>query len=443
MIRQFVFRMSLGVALTAAAAACGGAPDINPEGEERIALLTFDERLEADPALGGTDVIIPGPTRNRAWPMEGGNAAHLLAHPALSEELRRDWRQDLGQGSNSHFRISAPPVVDGGLVFAMDGRGRVSAFDEETGRRRWSRTLRADSRRDRRARSGGVATRNGRLYATTGFGAVVALDAVTGEEIWRTRTGGPIHATPTVSGGRVYTVSVDNELFALSAEDGSVLWTYQSLTEPARILAASSPAVRGDIVVAPFASGEVAALQTENGRAVWTEALTRRARTTPLGALNDIAGSPVIADDIVYSVSHSGVLSALSLRTGEPLWTRPAGGINRPWIAGAYLYIVTTDAQLVCLSRYDGRVYWVRQLKLYDNPNKRRGKVAWSGPVLAGGRLYLTSADDGNGRLHALSPQTGEELERYKIGEATFVAPVVANETLYTIDDDGRLSAWR
>lgn len=434
--------LALG-ALALALSACGGGPDATPEDDRRIALLNFDETLEVDPQLTNTAIALPSPIRNRSWRMEGGNPAHLFAHPGLGEELRRVWRRDIGQGSNTNYRISTPPVIEDGVIFTIDGQGRVTALDAESGRREWSRTLRATLRRDRRARSGGLAVEDGVVFATMGFGAVFALSAETGEIVWTQDTASPMHAPPTIAAGHLFAVSVDNELYALDTATGEILWTYQSLSEPARILSPSSPAVRGDVVVAPFASGELAALRIDNGRVIWSESLTRNSRTNSLGALNDIAGSPVVAGDTVYSVSHSGVLTALSLRTGERQWVRPAGGIHRPFISGAYLFLVTTDAQLVCMSRYDGRVYWLKQLTLYRNPNKRRGKISWSGPILAGGRLYLLSADDGKGRLHAYSPLTGEQLEVYRVGDDVVVPPVIANETLYVIDDKGRLAAFR
>ena len=109
---------------------------------------------------------------------------------------------------------------------------------------------------------GGLAFDNGRVYASSGFREVVALDAGTGVLVWRARTDAPVHAAPTVFGGRVFVVDVEDELFAFDVATGLQDWTYQALTEPARILAASSPAVDNETVVASFASGELVAVRT-------------------------------------------------------------------------------------------------------------------------------------------------------------------------------------
>ncbi len=448
MIQKRFARSVLGVVMLASfAAACALNPfdgedggDEQSEADRRVSFLNFEQSLEVDPDLALSDINLPSSAPNRFWRMEGGLPNHVLAHPALAEEIDRDWRRNIGSGSNSDRRISAPPIIEDGRLFALDSKGVISAYDEESGKRLWRERIRAEARRDRTARVGGIAVTDGVLYVTAGFGVVAALDTESGDEIWRTTVSAPMHAPPTVADGRVFAVSVDNELFALSTDDGDVLWTYQSLAEPARILTASTPAVSGDVVVAPFASGEVVALRTDNGRPLWSEALTSSVRTTPLSALNDIAGSPVIAGDVVYAVSHSGVLAALDLRTGERIWTQPAGGIHRPWVVGGYLFLVTTDAELICLSRFNGRVHWINQLPLYENDKKRKGKISWSGPVLAGGRLYLTNSE---GRLYSFNVNNGEKIESYGLGGPSFIPPVVANNTMYVLNDDGELTAFR
>lgn len=411
-----------------------------PDADRRISLVSFEARLEADPALASAPVTLPNHFTNPLWPMEGGYPTHAVRHPRVGDDIRRAWRRSVGEGSSRQTRVVAPPVTADGVIYAMDGSGDVSAMSVENGSRIWRARLRSDARRDREGRGGGIAVMDGHVYAASGHGYVAALDAETGAEIWRRDTGSPMHAPPTVVDGRLFAVSFDNELFAISTETGEVLWTYQSLSEPARILSASSPAVSGDVVVAPFASGEIVALIVQNGREVWSQALTRSGRTTGLSSLNDIAGSPVIESDVVYAVSHSGVLSAVSLRTGERLWDNPAGGIHMPWVVGEYVFVVTTDAELACIRREDGAVRWVAELPRYRNENRRRGRISWAGPVLAGGRLFLASSE---GDLIGVSPQNGEIVEEHRMGGAAYIAPIVAQETLYVLTDDANLVAFR
>ncbi|MCG8440290.1 MAG: PQQ-like beta-propeller repeat protein [Caulobacterales bacterium] len=418
----------------------GGDEEETSEEDRRISFLALDQTLSVDASLTGQTISLPGDYANAAWPNEGGYATHAVQHPRLSQDLRRVWRRDVGPGSSRKRRVSAPPIVGGDQVFAVDGKAEVSAYDLETGDRRWTRRLRPISKRDKEPRGGGVAFADDKVFVTTGYGYIAALDAASGEMVWRRDVTGPVHSAPTVADGRVFAVTFDNELYAIDAATGTVLWTYQSLSEPARILTASSPAVSGDVVVAPFASGELVALRIQNGRVLWSEALTRTGGTTALSELNDIAGSPVIVGDVVYAVSHSGVLAAMDLGTGQRIWAQPAGGIHMPWVVGDYLFVVTNDAQVACLSRVDGRVYWMTELTRYRKPKKRKGRVAWAGPVLAGGRLLVVSS---RGELLSLDPFTGEVSDSWKLGDDIFIPPVVARETALVMTDEARLIALR
>ena len=93
---------------------------------------------------------------------------------------------------------------------------------------------------------GGVSLMDGRVYATTGFGVVVAFDAATGAEIWRIRLPTPLRAAPSVDAGRLFVTSQDGQLTALNADTGEQLWQANATVEPASILGPGSPAVALD-----------------------------------------------------------------------------------------------------------------------------------------------------------------------------------------------------
>ena len=63
-----------------------------------------------------------------------------------------------------------------------------------------------------------------------------------------------------------------------------------------------------------------------------------------------------------------------------------------------------------------------------------------SGPVLAGNRLVLTRT---SGQMVFVDPRNGNLIGGTDIGAPISLPPVVANSTLYILDDDGRLHAFR
>lgn len=406
----------------------------------RISILAFEQSLQADPELAARPVTLPTAYVNTVWPQPDGYPTHAMEHTQASGALDILWRRNIGDGSGRDRRLNARPVAAEGNIFAMDARGTVSAINAETGELVWETRLRPGSRRDRMSFGGGLAYDGGRIFAHSGYRFMVALDSSTGEEIWRTDSLTPFHSAPTATGGRVFAATDDNELYALDTANGDVLWTHQGIVEPARLITAPSAAVLGDTLVVPYASGEIVALRVENGNPLWSDALTRTGGLTPISEINDVAGSPVIANDTVYVMNHSGLMTAIDLRSGERIWNAPAGGLNPPWVAGDYLFLVTTEGEVVAMERTTGRISWITALATFENAEDRRSRIAWSGPILAGGRLFLAGS---HGEAVVLSARDGSEQNRIRLGDDVFVAPIIVNQTIYVLTDDARLIALR
>ncbi|HZD24981.1 MAG TPA: PQQ-binding-like beta-propeller repeat protein, partial [Alphaproteobacteria bacterium] len=121
-------------------------------------------------------------------------------------------------------------------------------------------------------------------------------------------------------------------------------------------------------------------------------------------------------------------------------WDRDIEGVQTPWVAGDFIYLVTTRAEVVCLSRRDGRIRWVRQLERYKDPKDRKNPIEWVGPVLISDRLVVAGS---NGYAVSVSPYTGKILGRIELPDAVRIAPVVADGTLYFLTDDADLIAYR
>jgi outer membrane protein assembly factor BamB len=407
---------------------------------ERISVLDYERQVEAEADLAGVDVVLPAAQVNAGWTQPAGNAAGNLGHVALGETLARVWSANIGRGSDPTRRLNASPVIADNRLFVIDTDAQVSAFDATSGSLLWRKTIVLEGEGSRPAFGGGVSTIGGRVYATTGFGVVVAFDAATGSEIWRIRLPTPLRAAPAVDAGHVFVTSQDGQLTALNADTGEQLWQANATVEPASILGPGSPAIALDTVVAGFPSGELFALRVENGRTAWQDQLSRTGRTTALGALSGIAASPVIDRGRVFAIGHGGRMVALELATGTRVWEREFAGVSAPWPSGDWVFAVTVEAELVALTRTDGKIRWVADLGRWRDAKDKKGAIEWFGPVLAGNRLILVSS---RGQMAFVSPQSGEIQSTRNLGEAAYLPPVVANGMLYILTDDGTVTAYR
>jgi outer membrane protein assembly factor BamB len=428
--------VGLVAAVVATCGGCGGPLSSikNPFAEkevklpgERIAVITDPGQLSAG-QVTSKPVSIPAARANASWSQPGGVPSNNLGHLALNGALRKAWSVDAGTGSSSRGRLSAVPLVAGGKVFTLDAAGNISAFSSSGGSRIWKASVTPEHESSKEGFGGGLALDGGRLYATTGYGTVVALDAGSGAVQWTKSMGKPIRNSPTAAGGKIYFVSTENTLHALNAADGEELWKARGLPQTATLLSNASPAVANGIVVAPFPAGDIVAFQAGGGKMSWSDSLTRTSDTSAAGILGDPA-RPVIDRDVVFAVSHGGRMIATSASSGARVWTRNVASTQMPWVAGDTVFVVDVSGKLMALGRSDGQVRWVSELP---------ASARWSGPVLAGNRVWVIS---GEGLLVGADARTGQLGNQIDLDTDVFVTPVVAGGRMYILSDDADLIA--
>ncbi len=244
----------------------------------------------------------------------------------------------------------APPVVAAGKIFVMDADAeRLGARCAAPARQVWRTDLQtprqAGQAGSEDAFGGGLAYADGKLFVASGYRLVAAARRRTpAGSNWVTRTAAPIHDAPTVAEGRVYADRRERRAADLRRRRPATPdWTYQALTEPARILAASSPAVSNGTLVASFASGELVAMRSDNGTELWNLPLSHTTRSSALSEIRDIAGRPVIYKGDVFAISHADVMADTDLRTGNVRWQLPVAGITTPWPAGDVVFAIDHD----------------------------------------------------------------------------------------------------
>ncbi|MGA1798549.1 PQQ-binding-like beta-propeller repeat protein [Sphingomonas sp. 4RDLI-65] len=436
------YRVTVAVAALVALSGCGifkGGVKKTPTVGDRVSILVSENEVETDKTIADVQVLLPAPAVNDAWAQPGGNPAKSMGQLALGDQPKRAWQASIDGGSNRQ-RLGAAPVVADNKLFVTDVTATIHAFAADTGAALWSAGITEGKLNSAARFGGGVSYDDGKLYATDGVGDVVAMNAADGAILWRAKPGAPLRGSPTVANGAVYVLTQDNQVFSLNQADGKVQWVQSGTLETQGVFGVAAPAVSQGTVVAGFSSGELSAYRYENGRILWQDALSRTSVTTSVSSLSDIDAAPVIDGGRVYAVGQGGRMVALELSTGQRLWEQNFAGISTPWIAGEWLFVVTDDARLVCLSRSNGKARWIAQLTRFQNEKKRSNAITWFGPILAGNRLVLTNS---RGEINFVSPTDGTVSSTIETKTPFSLPPIVANSTLYTLDQKGKVTAYR
>lgn len=407
---------------------------------DRIPVLTFEQTLEQNKDLANLRVELPAPYSNKSWLQAGGNALNVMQHLALGANPQKIWSASIGEGSNGRHSIISMPVVENGKIYAQDSYSKVTAYNAASGAKLWEKKFTQKNETKNIAYGGGLSLGPDALYVTNGYGHIAAMDKNNGTEIWRIRVGVPLRGAPTYADGRLFVLSHDNQIYALDATDGSILWNEVGISENAGLVGAASPSVIGNTVIAAYSSGEVYAMRVDNGRVLWSDTLNRQGRLTAMSTLRDVDGSPVIYDNKVYAISHSGRMVSIDLRTGVRIWEQNVGSKHTPWVAGEYIYVVSPEGQVICLTRRTGLVRWIKQLERFKDPDRRKKSVLWHGPTLAGDRLIVTSS---HGYAVSLSPYTGDFISGMELPDDLEMSPIVVDNVLYFLTRDAELIALK
>ncbi|MBT0669917.1 PQQ-binding-like beta-propeller repeat protein [Novosphingobium profundi] len=436
----------VAIALLTALSGCklfGGGGDGGPKTPtvgERIPILSHIESgAEVDPTLSMVSVVLPPEQVNTAWAQGGGTPTKSYGHLALADNPTKAWTAQIA-GASQRQRLAAAPVIGDGNLFVIDTQGVVHAFNAQTGSQLWTKSFSVSGDNERSVFGGGVSFESGKLYVTTGLGEVAALDAKDGKQLWSVKPAGPLRGAPTVAFNAIYVMTQDNQIFALNAEDGKILWNESGSVTQSGVFGVASPAAGRGTVIAGYSSGELVAYRYENGRQLWSDALSRTSISTEVGSLTDVDADPIIDQDRVFALGQGGRMAAYELLTGQRVWELNLAGISTPAVAGDWVFTLDDHAEILAISRANGKVRWLTQLMRYQKPKKRKNPVFWVGPVLAGNTLWTANS---RGEVYKVDPATGTPTKFAELGDSVSLAPVVANSTLYILDNSGRITAYR
>lgn len=332
-------------------------------------------------------------TANESWPGMSADeqfvyvafGPNLLAYDAVNQQ--EAWRFS---PENSNPPFYAPPSVQNGRViigdFGVSGgflspSSTYTLYGLEIVDNRAVSQIWTDNGEFSTDRYIGEATQvEDVAYVPTSDSAVLAVDAQTGQLLWRFTASGAVWSKPAYHEGVLYVTSLGKSVYALDAASGSVVW------------------------------------QTELDGAM---------SAAPL--LNPDAG-------LLYVGNYDNKLHALDMNSGQEKWVAEAANWiwNAPALDNGRLYFADNSGFVYGVDAVDGSPIW-------DKPAQVSGPVQAS-PVYANGRLYVVTTGDfkeGKGALVALNADTGLQQWQQTTDVPLFTTPVVVGDVIVTAMGQG------
>jgi outer membrane protein assembly factor BamB len=369
------------------------------------------------------------------WPMFRGDAGRTgVSRGVLRPPLRLAWARSTGGTLN----LSSPIVADGSVyVSAQDldtpdaARAGVMAFSAADGGTRWH--YRTDSSVEHSPAYG-----DGRIFAVSIAGTVYGIDAATGAERWSYKLSGPVErwicSAPLYADGVVY-AGHGPTFAALDAGTGEELWRAPSFGRD-WIPPDSSPSMGNGLVFLTPQRLPTRALSAETGKVVWSFSAPELAEQAKLSAPKLVCP---VRDGVLYAPYGLGFY-ALDAETGALRWKAPARrGFSSPAIASGAIYIGTTSGKVLCLDRRDGEMRWefaTGPAVMSTVPYQRSAPNVASSPAVSGDVVYVGAGD---GKLYALSARDGSALWSYDIGTPICSSPAISGNALYVGAMDGNV----
>jgi outer membrane protein assembly factor BamB len=241
---------------------------------------------------------------------------------------------------------------------------------------------------------------NGRV-AIGGHGGISMHNAETGDLLWAHQAKLQI-GTPLLVGDTLH-CGEGHEMTAFDAASGAVKWRFAGIVDT---LASYAPLLIGNQLFAGPGDGRLYALDAENGTLLWQ--VDRNGEWQYLRQLHAEGGT-------IVAGSYKEKLFGISAADGKALWEFNAGNfINSHVVADGLAYLWSPTGWIFAVDTATGAVRWRHETTDYDNTSDNWASLM-AELVVADGKLYALDMKD---ELHVLDAKTGASLQRLQVPAA-------------------------
>ena len=336
-----------------------------------------------------------------------------------SMKLSTVWSSSVGKSGTYVF---SPALADG-KVFAASADGDIMAIDVKSGKTLWR--INAGM-----GLTAGVGSDGNTVVVAGTDGVVLAFDAMNGKKRWKARASSEVLSAPAVGMGMVVLRSLDNRIVAFDAESGTQRWFLQRTTPALTLRAAPGIIITEGNAYVALPGGRVLALALASGIVRWESIIAEPRGATELERIVDVSGAPVITGRDMCAVTFQGRVACGDAVSGKLRWARELSSEAGVGVDERFVFAADERGNVNAFARDNGASIW------------RNTSLGWrrlAAPVSFGRAVIV---GDAQGYLHFLSREEGAMLARVSTdGSAIKTAPIVAGSNLIVQTEAGKLLA--
>ncbi|MBL4821328.1 MAG: outer membrane protein assembly factor BamB [Gammaproteobacteria bacterium] len=337
-------------------------------------------------------------------------------------ELRRRWSVKVGNGQGDNYTMLTP-AIEGNTIYAASENGNVLAINAESGDVIWRN-------RTRETITGGVGVGNGLVMFGTEDAEVFVLDQSDGSLLWQTGVSSEVLSAPQTNGDVVVLQTVDDKLIALDAESGEQRWIYETTLPTLTLRGTSKPIFSNGVVIAGFSNGTLVAVSADDGIWRWEERVAVPQGRYDIERVIDVDGDLLVENNVVLASSYQGNLMGFDIQTGRIVWGMEGSSYHGLATGFGNIYVCNDRGHVIAIrSNSDNEIWRNESLDLREV----------TAPTPFGNFIAVA---DFEGYVHLLSQVDGRIVGRARVdGDGVRSRMVTSNNTLYAFGNSGRLTA--
>jgi outer membrane protein assembly factor BamB len=234
---------------------------------------------------------------------------------------------------------------------------------------------------------------------------VIAVDARSRSELWRTRVSSEVLARPLIYENTVVVRTIDGKILSLDLANGKIRWQYQRAIPDLTLRGTSEPVIARDRIFAGLADGRLIAVSPENGDVVWDVALAIPTGRSEIQRLIDIDGDAELYGRVLYAASFQGRIAAIDVDRGQFLWARDFSTHTGLVLDDKTVFSSDENGYIWALDRLNGATIWKQEKLAFRNLTR---------PTIIGDYIAV---GDFEGYVHLLSRYDGHFVARFQLGQ--------------------------